>query len=413
MKIDDFGSRVDEWGIPIISSIKDEFHQYQGNKEVKNVAKVLMKEYMHYLGINNTYASRQSIYDFVVHNIEYNDKYHFDSVLLQSYKTGLPKYIKHNQEKEQAAITTPKQKIEPTLKTDTSQVSVEKTNLDKNILDPSYNKQNIRALHNLILKAYKAGGTSKLDMEKYLDELRNNKMLRDKNPNFFKKINGNLNIKESLELIDFASFLVEYDIMQGKALQGAIQFLKEDDVVADDIAGDPVDTNPSDSDYKRYLVAKLPRFAVVYYLEMVAREMINSGLFTYNKNRNKDYDKKNPNSSYYVNNVRDKNIKQKPPLETTPNDHSDTSENISSRLYNKEIETKEVINIINKSIKESNLSHGNRWSLEKLVDSFLEKYKDEPTVSFNDIDHFKDSKGMKLPSFILKNILAHISKENF
>lgn len=383
MKLYEIDSSLNEWNIldaPGIAHVRDVYSKFKGNQEVDNVARVLMKQYMYILGVNRGYASRQTLYDFVKHNIEHNDEYHYDADLLQSYKNGFVKY----QEKIKNAVSN-KQNKEPTF--GTPQAEKDKAELDKNILKPQFNKQDFQALHDLLDKAMKAGGSTKEEMIKYLNQLKNNKMLRDKNPELFKAIND-INTNESMKIINFASFLVEYDMMAGNSLRGAVQFLKEEDTLEDDTAGEEVNSDGGEklpnTDYQKYLTLKLPRFAVIYYLKIVARAMINSGIYSYSK-------KPNTNRPHFSGERKISN-KEKPEERI-----------VSKPTSRKTVQTDRLVGYLDSVIMKIRNTQ-EKWRCKAALKGFVTKFESQQQLSLTDIENYRDAKGNELPNILIRAI---------
>lgn len=384
MKLYEIDSSLNEWNIvdaPGISHARDIYNKFKGNQEVDNVARVLMKQYMYILGVNRGYASRQSLYDFVKHNIEYNDEHHYDADLLQSYKNG---FVKYQEKIKNDGLTN--QKKEPTF--GTPQAEKDKAELDKNILKPQVNKQDLQSLHDLLDQAIKAGGHTKEEMLNYINQLKNNKMLRVKNPELFKAIND-INTNESMKIINFASFLVEYDMMAGNSLRGAIQFLKEDDTLEDDTAGEEVSNsevgeNSYNTDYQKYLTLKLPRFAVIYYLKIVARAMINSGIYSYSK-------KSNANRPHF--NGERKTSNREKPVEKIVS--KPTSRNI--------VQTEKLIQYLDSVIMKIPRTQ-DKWRCKAALKGFAAKAESHQQLSMADIENYRDAKGNELPNILIRAI---------
>lgn len=340
--------------LPGISHATNFLNRRAGRKEVENIARILMKKYMHFLGVNKKTnvlgvnqksASRESLIYFLQTHIQYNDEYHYDADVSQAYKNDFQMYkeqianiiAKRNSKAQQKAnksnqktsaqnkSNNSKQRVEPTItsnpvsdnkKEPTITVAQAAETLDKEILNPSANKDDLEALNVLLTQANKVGGQKKEQVLKYLAQLRDNEMLRDKNPRLFKAIGGKITSENLNHLIDFASFLVEYEINDKISFNGALQFLYEAmDDYGNEISGytgsvtndygdnaDDVDDGDSneeenESAYQKYMTIKLSRSYVMHYLTIAARAMINSGEYSYQKNDNSNHDNISPRSN--------------------------------------------------------------------------------------------------------------------
>jgi hypothetical protein len=433
--------KLNEFDIPGISHINDWVNKQKGKQQAINISKVLMKKYMEYLGRNKLKANPGTIKNFFERTVEDGEEYVQDAMKVavdlakEKDRKKLDAQRKQEEKQQQTAKPSsppqnpsassaqpkpnnpnpgnppnnggganlnPQQsygktpsgnsRVEPSLNNQRTQDSKTLTN-DLAHPNPANLKRDLTDLHDLLSQANAQGGEEKQQVLNYLSTLRNNKFLQNKYPQFSKAIRG----ESTNRIVNFATFLVEYDLRSKHALNGALNFLYEDDPVYGSSQPPPYNYHPQpapepqskpedldaeensaknrndeirkNKEFQDFLDTQLSRGEIMKILYAAATEMINSGDFYYDPNENK----KNHNDFRGISNSHRGNTKPSNHNGGKPNHYAGEVKIDKFRSYLSNLSKDEKQNI--QSTDYFNVKQAVRYSADTTVDGIIRYIK--------------------------------------